>query len=65
MLVTALVPHIGYDRAARIARLAFESGTSLREAALSLGDATPAQLDEWLQAGAMLGPHNTTPQHKA
>ena len=64
MLVTALVPHIGYDRAARIARLAFESGASLREAALSLGDATPAQLDEWLQAGAMLGPHIAAPQRK-
>ena len=39
-------------------------GASLREAALSLGDATPAQLDEWLQAGAMLGPHIAAPQRK-
>lgn len=56
MLVTALVPHIGYDRAGQIARLAFENGTSLREAALSLGYATPAQLEVWLQASTMLGP---------
>jgi fumarate hydratase, class II len=56
MLVTALVPHIGYDRAAQIAKLAFEQDTSLTEAALSLGHATQAQLDVWLQPAAMLGP---------
>ena len=37
MLVTALVPHIGYDRAAAIAKQAQAGGTSLREAALSAG----------------------------
>jgi len=56
MLVTALVPHMGYDRAARIARQAFETGASLREVALSLGYATPQQLDAWLQPASMLGP---------
>ena len=56
MLVTALVPHIGYDRAAQIAKLAFEQDTSLTEAAVSLGYASQAQLDAWLQPSAMLGP---------
>jgi fumarate hydratase class II len=57
MLVTALVPHIGYDRAAQIAKLAFEKDSSLTEAALSLGYASQAQLDAWLQPSSMLGPH--------
>ena len=56
MLVTALVPHMGYDRAAQIAKRAFEQDTSLTEAALSLGYATRAELDAWLQPSAMLGP---------
>jgi fumarate hydratase class II len=56
MLVTALVPHMGYDRAAQIAQRAFEENTSLTEAALSLGYATRAELDLWLQPSAMLGP---------
>ena len=56
MLVTALVPHIGYDRAAQIAKLAHQQGSTLTEAALSLGYATPEQLAQWLQPDAMLGP---------
>ncbi len=56
MLVTALVPHIGYDRAAQIAKLAHQQGKSLTDAALSLGYATPDQLAQWLRPEAMLGP---------
>ncbi len=59
MLVTALVPHIGYDRSASIARQAFESGSSLREAALSLGYVTAQELDHWLQPASMLGPRKS------
>lgn len=55
MLVTALVPRIGYDKAAEIAKLAQREGTTLRAAALALGYATLAQLDGWLDPAAMLG----------
>jgi fumarate hydratase class II len=55
MLVTALVPHIGYDRAAAIAKQAQAGGTSLREAALSLG-LSAADFDAWVRPEAMLGP---------
>ena len=55
MLVTALAPHIGYDRAAQIAKHAHHHGTSLREAALALGFVTTAQFDEWVDARRMLG----------
>jgi fumarate hydratase class II len=54
MLVTALSPHIGYDRAAQIAKLAQQQGSSLREAALALGFVTPAQFDAWVNPRAML-----------
>lgn len=56
MLVTALVPHIGYDRAAKIARRAQLEGTTLREAALANEDINPDDLERWLQPDAMLGP---------
>ncbi|MGH2635683.1 MAG: class II fumarate hydratase [Actinomycetota bacterium] len=46
MLVTALTPKIGYDRAAEIAKKAHHDGTSLREAALALGALTEAEFDE-------------------
>jgi len=49
MLVTALVPHIGYDRSAEIARHALAQGSTLREAALALGYVKPAQFDGWMQ----------------
>ena len=55
MLVTALVPHIGYDRAAAVARHAHDHGISLRAAALALNAVTPAQFDEWVDVHAMLG----------
>jgi len=56
MLVTALAPHIGYDKAAQIAKKAHREGTQLREAALALGYVTPAQYDEWVRAEDMVGP---------
>ena len=55
MLVTALAPHIGYDKAAEIAKKAHREGTGLREAALALGHVTAAQYDEWVQPEQMLG----------
>ena len=55
MLVTALVPHIGYDRAAQIAKLAHQSASSLKQAALALGYATPDELERWLRPESMLG----------
>ncbi len=55
MLVTALNPHIGYDKAAAIAKKAHQEGSSLREAALASGYVTAAQFDEWVQPGRMTG----------
>ena len=54
MLVTALSPHIGYDRAAALAKHAHASGISLREAALALGEVTTAQFDEWVRPERMV-----------
>ncbi|TWI65299.1 fumarase class II [Pseudoduganella lurida] len=48
MLVTALAPHIGYDRAAQIAKQAQHEGTTLQEAALALGYVTAEQFDQWI-----------------
>jgi fumarate hydratase, class II len=56
MLVTALAPHIGYDRSARIANKAYEEGTTLREAALALGDVTGEEFDAWVRPENMIGP---------
>jgi len=56
MLVTALTPHIGYDRAAQIAKHAHQHGTTLREAALALGAVSAEQFDAWVDARRMLGP---------
>jgi fumarate hydratase class II len=55
MLVTALVPRIGYDKAAEIAKLAHREGTTLRAATLALGYAREEQLDLWLDPASMLG----------
>src|ERR1700731_1572646 len=49
MLVTALNPHIGYDKAAKIAKKAHKEGTTLKAAALALGYVTDAQFDEWVK----------------
>ena len=55
MLVTALVPHIGYDRAAEIAKRAHHDGSTLREAALTLGYVGAADFDRWVQPEDMVG----------
>jgi fumarate hydratase class II len=55
MLVTALNPHIGYDKSAKIAKKAHQEGTSLREAAVATGYVTPEQFDQWVRAGDMVG----------
>jgi fumarate hydratase class II len=56
MLVTALNPHIGYDKAAAIAKKAHAEGTTLREAALALGFVTAEQFDAWVDPVKMTGP---------
>ncbi len=56
MLVTALAPHIGYDRAAQIAKLAHASQIGLREAALQTGFVSADEFDRWVRPEAMLGP---------
>lgn len=56
MLVTALAPHVGYDKAARIAKKAHEEDITLREAALELGSVSAEQFDAWVQPDEMLGP---------
>jgi fumarate hydratase class II len=55
MLVTALNPHIGYDKAAFIAKKAHREGSSLREAAIASGHVTAAQFDEWVVPADMVG----------
>jgi fumarate hydratase, class II len=55
MLVTALSPHIGYDRAAEIAKKAHREGSTLREAALGLGYVKAEDFDRWVRPDAMIG----------
>ncbi|MGH8781528.1 class II fumarate hydratase [Paraburkholderia sp.] len=55
MLVTALNPHIGYDKAAQIAKKAHKEGTTLKAAALALGHVTEQQFDEWVKPADMVG----------
>ncbi|PAT39602.1 fumarate hydratase, class II [Vandammella animalimorsus] len=55
MLVTALNPHIGYDKAAFIAKKAHKEGTSLREAAIASGHLTAEQFDQWVVPENMVG----------
>ena len=56
MLVTALNMHIGYDKAATIAKMAHSEGTTLKESAVKLGYLTEQQFDEWVQPRLMIGP---------
>jgi len=56
MLVTALSPHIGYDKAAEVAKKAHREDLTLREAALALGYVTGEQFDLWVQPRDMLEP---------
>ena len=55
MLVTALNNKIGYDKAAKIARLAHQNGTTLKEAALALGFLTEKEFDQQIQPSNMIG----------
>lgn len=56
MLVTALNPHIGYDKAAKIAKTAHKEGTTLKAAALKLGYLNEQQFNDWVKPENMLGP---------
>jgi len=56
MLVTALAPHIGYDRAAEIAKKAHKEGSTLKAAALALGYVSAADYERWVQPEAMTRP---------
>jgi len=60
MLVTALVPHIGYDRAAAIARQAHREGLSLREAAVLSGAVAADDFDRWVRPEVMTAPATMT-----
>ncbi len=60
MLVTALTPHIGYDRAAEIAHKAHAQRTSLREAAVALG-VSPEDFDSWVRPETMIGSIDVAP----
>jgi len=55
MLVTALNTHIGYDKAAEIAKKAHKEGLTLKGSALKLGYLTEEQFDEWVRPEAMVG----------
>lgn len=55
MLVTALNTHIGYEKAAKIAKTAHENGTTLKTEALNLGYLTEAEFDEWVDPSKMVG----------
>ena len=56
MLVTALNTHIGYEKAAKIAKQAHHDGTSLKEAAVALGFVTPEEYDRWVVPVEMTRP---------
>ncbi len=59
MLVTALAPHIGYDKAAEIAKKAHREGTTLKAAALSLRHVTEEEFDAWVRPDEMVGPRDS------
>ena len=54
MLVTALNPHIGYDKAAKIAKTALSEGITLRESAIKLGYVSPEEFDAWVRPEDMV-----------
>ena len=56
MLVTALNPHIGYEKASQISLKAYREDLSLREAALQLGFLTGQQFDDWVRPADMTHP---------
>lgn len=57
MLVTALNPHIGYDKAAAIAKKAHKEGKTLKQTAVELGYLTEQEFDQWVDPRKMLHPH--------
>ena len=57
MLVTALAPHIGYDKAAQVAKAAHANGTTLREEAVRLGYVSGKDFDRLVRPGQMTRPH--------
>lgn len=60
MLVTALNPYIGYDKAAKIAKYANEKKLTLKQAGVELGLLTEAQFDEWVKPEKMIYPSKFT-----
>lgn len=56
MLVTALNPHIGYDKAAQIAKTAHKENSTLKKTAIKLGMLTEEQFNQWVKPEEMLGP---------
>lgn len=56
MLVTALNPHIGYDKAAKVAKTAFQKGQSLKETAVALGFLSAEDFDRWVRPENMIAP---------
>jgi fumarate hydratase class II len=56
MLVTALAPEIGYDKATEIAKTAHKNGTTLREEALRLGYVSEEDFDRFVRPQDMIGP---------
>lgn len=58
MLVTALNPHIGYEKAAKIAKNAFEKGMTLKESAIELGLVSADEFDAWVRPENMVGPRS-------
>ena len=56
MLVTALAPKIGYDKAAEIAKMAHKNGTTLREEAVRLGYVSAEEFDRIVRPEDMIGP---------
>jgi fumarate hydratase class II len=59
MLVTALTPHIGYDKSATIAKKAISENITLRQAAIDLGYVSGEQFDNWVLPGKMTGASQT------
>lgn len=55
MLVTALNPHIGYEKAAKIAKAAHENGTTLKEEAVKSGFLSEAEFEQWVRPKDMVG----------
>jgi fumarate hydratase, class II len=58
MLVTALNPHIGYDKAAMIAKNAHSKGITLKESAIALNMVTSEQFDQWVKPENMISPES-------